>query len=52
MVLSPYDFEVVWGGVMPYLSAMLMDGLGFLQVFIESFSKGPGGLPYVYIIIC
>ena len=37
------------GGVAS-LDTMLMNGRGGLQVFFVSFTKGPGGFPYVFII--
>ena len=50
MVLPGYDVEVVWGGAMPFLDAVCVDEGGFLLVFLESFSKVPGGLPCVFLI--
>ena len=35
---------------MTCVAAMMMYGGGILQVFFESFSKGPRGFPYVFII--
>ena len=32
------------------LGAMVMNGRGGLQVLFVSFTKGPGGFPYVFII--
>ena len=37
------------GGVAS-LDTMLMNGRGGLQVLFVSFTKGPGGFPYVFII--
>ena len=37
------------GGV-AYLAAVVMNSRGVLQVFFVSFTKGPGGFPYVLII--
>ena len=48
--LSPYYLEVMLGGGMTCVAAMMMYRGGFLQVLFEPFSKGPCGLPYVFII--
>ena len=45
----PYYLEVMLGGGMTCVIAMKIWG-GFLQVLFESFSKGPRGFPYVFII--
>ena len=37
------------GGV-ACLAAMMMNGRGGLQVLFVSFTKGPGGFPYVFLI--
>ena len=50
MPLPPYYLEVLLGGGMICVTAMMMYGRGLLQVLFESFTKGPGGFPYVFII--
>ena len=50
MPLPPYHLEVLLGGGMACVTAMMMYGGRILQVFFESFTKGPGGFPYVFII--
>ena len=50
MPLPPYYLEVMLGDRMACISAMMMYRGGILQMLFESFSKGPGGLPYVFII--
>ena len=35
---------------MACIVTMMIYGGGILQVLFESFSKGPGGFPYVFII--
>ena len=52
MAVLPYYLEIVLGGRVAGTDAMMMYGGGFLQVLLESFSKGPGGLPYIFIITC
>ena len=42
--------EVLLGGEMICVTAMMMHGARILQVFFESFTKGPGSFPYVFII--
>ena len=37
------------GGV-ACLAAMMMNGQGGLQVLFVSFTKGPAGFPYVFLI--
>ena len=52
MVLPPYYLEaVLCGGVACIVTVVMYRG-GFLEVFFESFSKGPRGLPYVFLITC
>ena len=41
------SFVGLW---MTCVTAMMMYGGGILQVLFESFSKGPRGFPYVFII--
>ena len=50
MPLPPYYLEVIMVSWVACLAAVLMNGRGGLQVFFVSFTKGPGGLPYVFII--
>ena len=49
MPLPPYYLEVLLGGAMTCVAAMMIYGGGILQVLFESFSKGPRGFPYVLI---
>ena len=52
MVLPPYYLEVVLcGNVGGGVTVMVYKGR-FLQMLLESFSKGPGGLSYIFIITC
>ena len=46
----PYYLEVILVSGVASLGAMVMNGRGGLQVFFVSFTKGPGGFPYVFII--
>ena len=46
----PYYLEVLLSGRMACVIAVMMYREGFLKVLFESFSKGPGGFPYVFII--
>ena len=50
MPLPPYYLEVLFGGGITCVTAMMMYRGRILQVFFESFTKGPGGFPYVFII--
>ena len=50
MPLPPYYLDVLLGDGMTCVTAMMMYGGRILQVFFESFSKGPGGFPYVFTI--
>ena len=50
MPLPPYCLEVLLGGGMTYVTAMMIYGGRLLQVLFEFFTKGPGGLPYVFFI--
>ena len=50
MPLPSYYLEVVLGGGMTCVAAIMMYMGRILQVLIESFSKAPGGLHYVFII--
>ena len=50
MVLPPYYLEVfLCGNVTSGATVMVYRGW-FLQVLLESFSKGPGGLSYILLI--
>ena len=49
--LPPYYFEViVIDGVVGLIIEMMNEVEVILQVFFVSFTKGPGGFPYVLII--
>ena len=48
--LPPYYFEVVVVNGVVGLVIVMMNGCGVLQVLFVSFTKGPGGFPYVFII--
>ena len=50
MTLPPYYLEVLMGGGMTCITAMMMYGGRLLQVLSESFTKGSGGFSYVFII--
>ena len=50
MPLPPYYLKVILTSRMACIVAMMMYREGILQVLFESFSKGPGGFPYVFII--
>ena len=50
MPLPPYYLKVILTSRMVCIVAMMMYRGGILQVLFESFSKGPGGFPYVIII--
>ena len=50
MTLPPYYLEVVLYNGMTSIMTMAMYRGCFLEVFFESFSKGPRGLPYVFLI--
>ena len=50
MPLPPYYLEVLLGGGMIRNTAMMMYGGRLLKVLFESFTKGPGGFSYVFII--
>ena len=50
MPLPPYYLEVILVSGMASLVAVVMNSRGGLQVFFVSFTKGPGGFPYVLII--
>ena len=50
MPLPPYYLEVMLTGRMACVIAMMMYRGGFFKVLFESFSKGPRGFPYVFII--
>ena len=51
MVLPLYNGEVLRVGAVSCLGAACIDGLGFFQVLLVSFSKGPGCLP-MYSTLC
>ena len=46
----PIIWKLLWLVVWPVLVAVVMDSRGGLQVLFVSFTKGPGGFPYVLII--
>ena len=46
----PTILEVVMVSGMASYSTMVMNSRGGLQVLFVSFTKGPGGFPYVLII--
>ena len=46
----PYYLEILLGGGLTCVTAMMMYGGEILQVLFEFFSKGPRGFPYVFII--
>ena len=50
MPLPPYYLEVILVGGMACLAAMVMNGREGLQVLFVSFTKGPGGFPYIFVI--
>ena len=50
MALPPYYFEAIVVNGVVGLGVMMMNGWGVLQVLFVSFTKGPGGFPYVFII--
>ena len=50
MPLPPYYLEVILISGMACLVAVVVNGRGGLQVLFVSFTKGPGGFPYVLII--
>ena len=50
MSLPPYYLDVVMIGEVACMVTVLMNGRGVLQVLFVSFTKGPGGFPYVFII--
>ena len=50
MPLPPYYLEVIMVSGMACLGVMVVDGRGGLQVLFVSFTKGPGGFPYAFII--
>ena len=50
MPLPPYYLKVVMTSRMACTVAMMMYRTGILQVLFESFSKGPRGFPYVFIV--
>ena len=45
----PYYLEVLLGGGMTCVTAMKVYVGRIHQMFFESFTKGPGGFPYVFI---
>ena len=50
MPLPPYYLEVILVSGVACLDTIMMNGRGGLQVLFVSFTKGPGGFPYVLII--
>ena len=50
MPLPPYYLKVIMTGRMVCMVTVLMNVWGVLQVLFVSFSKGPSGFPYVFII--
>ena len=50
MVLPPYYLEVVLCGNVPGGVTVMVYRGRFLQVLLESFSKGPGSLSYILLI--
>ena len=50
MPLPPYYLEVIMTGGVACMATVLMNVWGVLQVLFVSFTKGPGGFPYVFII--
>ena len=50
MLLPPYYLEVLLGGGMTCITDMMMYGGSLLQELFESFTKVPGGFPYIFII--
>ena len=50
MPLPPYYLDVLLGDGMTCVVAMVMYRGGILQMVLESFSKGPRGFSYVFII--
>ena len=50
MPLPPYYLKVILTSGIACIAAMMMYRGGILQVLFESFSKGPGCFPYVFII--
>ena len=50
MVLSFYYLEVVLSSKVPVGVTVIMYRQGILQMILESFSKGPGGLSYIFLI--
>ena len=50
MPLPPYYLEVILVSGVACLDTMMMNGRGGLQVLFVSFTKGPGGFPYVLFI--
>ena len=50
MPQPPYYLEAIMTGGVACMVTVLMNGCGVLQVLFISFTKGPGGFPYVLII--
>ena len=50
MVLPPYYLEVVLCGCVESDATLVIYRGGFLQVLLESFSKGPRGLSIIFLI--
>ena len=45
----PIIWKLLWLVGVACLAAMMMNGWGDIQVLFVSFTKGPGGFPYVFI---
>ena len=52
MVLSPYYLEVILCSTVASGVSVIMYRWRILQMLLESFSKGPGGLSYIFLITC
>ena len=50
MPLPPYYLEVIMTGGVACMITVVMNGWGVLQVLFVSFTKGPGGFAYIFII--
>ena len=50
MPLPPYYLEAIKTDEVACMVTVLVNGWGILQVLFVSFTKGPGGFPYVFII--
>ena len=52
MILPPYYLEVVLCGSVACIVTVVLYREGFIEVFFESFFKGPRGLSCVFLITC